>query len=165
MQGSEIIKTISTQHAYVLAEELAFCEIENEFGVSVRRQDAVGGDYHIDGIFLQQGKPVAIEIKYTKGLPYTIRIMRRELHRFSRIAQSMKPEPSFLLAIVVEGLNEKQKKLELSRLMKMVEEDNLSVQIRIFDFHNLKEKYGFSYTETRQGTLPNLKYLSSFLRN
>ncbi len=143
LEGSGILKTISTRHAYVLAEELAFREIESEFGVSVHRQVAIGQDYGIDGIFLHQGKPIAIEIKYSKRLPVTRMIMRREIDRFSKISQSMKPEPSFLLAIVVDGLNEEQKNLELGKLMKMAEEANLSVQIRIFDFDSLKEKYGF----------------------
>jgi cytochrome c oxidase subunit IV len=150
MEGSGILKTISTRHAYVLAEELAFREIESEFGVSVHRQVAIGRDYGIDGIFLQQGKPIAIEIKYTKRPQHTRMIMRRELDRFSKIAQSMGPEPSFLLAIVVEGLNEEQRNLEMDRLMKMSEEANLPVQIRIFHFEELKEKYGFSEAGTQQ---------------
>ncbi len=85
LEGSGILKTISTRHAYVLAEELAFREIESEFGVSVHRQVAIGQDYGIDGIFLHQGKPIAIEIKYSKRLPVTRMIMRREIDRFSKI--------------------------------------------------------------------------------
>jgi hypothetical protein len=144
MEGSGILKTLSTRHAYVLAEELAFREIETEFGVSVHRQVAIGRDHGFDGIFLQQGKPIAIEIKYTKRPEHTRMIMRKELDRFSKILKTMTPEPSFLLVIVVEGLNGEQRNFEMSKLMKMTEEANLAVQLRIFNFDELKEKYGFA---------------------
>lgn len=151
MEGSGILKTISTRHAYVLAEELAFREIETEFGVSVHRQVAIGRDYGFDGIFMQRGKPIVIEIKYTKR-PQVMRMMlRKELDRFSKILRTMKPEPSFLLAIIAEGVNGEQRNIESAKLMKIAEETNLAVQIRIFDFDKLKEKYGFADTVTQQG--------------
>lgn len=150
MEGAGILRTISTRHAYVLAEELAYREIESEFGVSVHRQVAIGHDYGVDGIFLKKGKPVAIEIKYTRRPQHARMIIRRELDRFSNIAQSMKPEPSFLFILVTEGFSDKQRILEKERLMKMIEDSKLSIQIRIFDFDELKEKYGIIESDTQQ---------------
>lgn len=150
MEGAGILKTISTRHVYVLAEELAFREIESEFGVSVHRQVAVGRDHGYDGIFLQHGKPMVIEIKYTKRIEHVKAIWRKELGRFSGIAQSMKPEPSFLFVVVAEGLNGEQTNVNISELMKMAEDVNLPVGIRFYDFDELKEKYGFSEVDTQQ---------------
>jgi hypothetical protein len=150
MDGAGIIKTMSTRHAYVLAEELAFREIESEFGVSVHRQVAVGSDHGFDGIFLQQGKPMVVEIKYTKRIEHVKAIWRKELDRFSRIARSMIPAPSFLFVVVAEGLNSEKTSVNITELMKMAEDINLPVGIRFYDFDELKEKYGFSEVDTQQ---------------
>ena len=150
MEGAGILKTISTRHAYVLAEELAFREIESEFAVSVHRQVAIGRDHGFDGIFLQYGKPMVIEIKYTKRIEHMKTIWRKELGRFSRIAQTMSPEPSFLFVVVAEGLNGEQTNVDMGELMKMAEDANLPVGIRFYDFEELKEKYGFAEVGTQQ---------------
>ncbi len=162
MEGAGILKQSLTRHAYVLAEELAFREIEREFGVSVHRQVAIGMDYGYDGIFLQQGKHVAIEIKYTKRPQHTKMIMKKELDRFSRIAQTMKPEPSFLFVVIAEGLNDKQKSIENEKLTQMVEEAKLPVQIRLFDFDKLKEKYGFAENHTQQKNQADAKSRAAY---
>ncbi|NOG83897.1 MAG: hypothetical protein D8M57_19820 [Candidatus Scalindua sp. AMX11] len=160
MEGSGILKTTLTRHAYVLAEELAFREIESEFGVSVHRQVAIGRDYGFDGIFLHHGKPIAIEIKYTRHPQHSRMIMKRELERFSKIAQSMQPQPSFLFVVIAEGLKDEQKDIEMKRLMEMAEVAKLPVQIRLFDFDELKDKYGFSEILKKRK-----KYLSTTIRN
>lgn len=150
MEGAGIIKTISTRHAYVLAEELAFRELESEFGVSVHRQVAVGRDYGVDGVFLSKRRPVAIEIKYTRRPQHTRMIIRQQLDRFSQIAQSMKPEPEFLLVLVTEGLSDQQRITEKERLAKIIEDSKLSIHIRIFDFDELRKKYGIAEITTQQ---------------
>ena len=150
MEGVGILKTMSTRHVYVLAEELAFREIESEFGVSVHRQVAVGRDLGFDGIFLQQGKPMVIEIKYTKRIEHMKAVWRKELGRFAGIAKSMKPEPSFLFVVVAEGLSGEKTNFFINELMKIAEDVNLPVGIRFYDFDELKEKYGFSEVVTQQ---------------
>lgn len=150
MEGSGILRTSLTRHAYVLAEELAFREVEREFGTSVHRQVAVGRDYGYDGIFMNKGKPIVIEIKYTRRPQHVRMMMRRELDRFAKIAQSMKPEPSFLFVVVAEGLDVEQNNKEMNRLMQMAEEAKLPVEIRIYNFDELKDKYGFSEIHTQQ---------------
>lgn len=150
MESSGILKTSLIRHAYVLAEELAFREIEREFETSVHRQVAVGRDHGYDGIFMHKGKPIVIEIKYTRHPQHSMMMMRRELDRFAHIDQAMKPEPSFLYVVVAEGLNVEQTNREKGRLIKMVEEAKLPVEIRIYNFDELKDKYGFSEINTQQ---------------
>ena len=147
MEGSGILKTISTRHAYVLAEELAFREIESEFGVSVHRQVAIGRDHGFDGIFLQRGKPMVIEIKYTKRQEHIRMIWQKEIERFARIAKTMEPEPSFLFVVVADGL---KKEVDIDSLMKIAENANIPVGIRFYDFDELKEKYGFTENTTQR---------------
>lgn len=141
IEGS-LLKTISTRHAYVLAEELAIREIENEYGVSIHRQVAVGKNYGIDGVFLKNGTPIVIEIKYVRS-PITLRfIAKREVERFSKIMETMLPKPSFLFVAIVEHLTSDIIKKEKEILKVYFDNSNLPVEIKFYDFQKLKEKFG-----------------------
>lgn len=143
MEGSGMLKTISTRHAYVLAEELAFREIESEYGVSIHRQVAVGPDYGFDGIFLKQGLPVAVEIKYSRSsLQMQQRMIQEQIRKFSTMAKSMKPIPTFMLAIVVDGLTCEQRDAAILGIQPSINESKLPILLRLYDFDTLKEKYG-----------------------
>jgi len=150
MEGGRAISSISLRHSYVLAEELAFREIESEFGVSVYRQVAIGRDFGVDGIFYHKNLPVAIEVKYVRqdksDLSMTI---LREVERFRTVSQSTDKTISFLLALVCEGLTEKQRDIKYQRKKVSFNKSDLSVDIRIYDFNNLKEKYGVSEGSTQ----------------
>lgn len=148
MEGVGILKTISTRHAYVLAEELALREIEREFGVTVRRQVAIVGDYGLDGVFPYQGKSMAVEIKYSKVPMHAKTIIKSELDKFSNMPQSIKSETIFLLAIVADGWTDEQRETEKLALIGIALKTNIPVQIRIFDFDELKAKYGVAETES-----------------
>jgi hypothetical protein len=148
-EDNSILKTISTRHAYVLAEDLAFREIEREFSVYVRRQVAIGQDYGVDGVFQYQGKSIAVEIKYSKHPQHMRTIMGREIERFSQFAQSVKNNAVFLLIIVADGWTSEQRKNELEILIIMARETNLPIKLRIFDFDELKAKYGIAELDTQ----------------
>lgn len=137
-----VLKTISTRHSYVLAEELAFRQIENDFGVSIHRQVAVGRDYGIDGIFLRNGKPIAIEIKYVRQPMHLRYIAKREAERFSKIIESMNPKPSFIFVIMVDGISSDAVKRETERMKNIFTEQKLPVEIVVYDFIEMKKKYG-----------------------
>ena len=151
MESAGILKTISKRHTYVLAEELAFREIESEFKVSVHRQVAIGRGHSIDGLFRHHGKPKAIEIKFMPSIQYAERIIKIELDKFLTIPEYMKPEFSILLVVVVaSGLKEETLNIDMDKLLKIAEDANLSVELRFYDFDELKEKYGFSEAVTEQ---------------
>lgn len=151
-ESQRILKAISIRHASVLAEALAFREIESEFGVSVHRQVAVGLDHKVDGLFLHYGKPVAVEIKLGYGRAFWPEMLQREIERFGHIDQTTKPAPSFLLAIVVEGLTEEQMKVETQRTVELLRSSSLTIETRVYDFDILKEKYGLTEnSKSREG--------------
>jgi len=149
MVGDSVLKTISTRHAYVLAEELAFREIEREFSVYVHRQVAIGSSYGVDGAFRYNGKPIAVEIKYSKNPRYIQREMPREIEKFSKLSQA-KYNAVFLLAIVADGWTLDQRKNELDRLQITAREANIPIKLRLFDFDELKAKYGLLDIDTQQ---------------
>lgn len=140
MEGSGLIKGLSTKHAWVIAEEFAYRELESEFGAPIQRQVAVGGDYGIDGVFLDKGRIRVVEIKFIRhrGL---IHIARRAAERLVRIADKMKPA-SFILAIVVEGMPLNRLEGEREKVMEQLKSMPFSIDLRIYDFDELKRKYG-----------------------
>ncbi|HAK88929.1 MAG TPA: hypothetical protein DHV16_09305 [Nitrospiraceae bacterium] len=149
MEGAGFLKSVTTRHAYVLAEELAFREIEREFGVYVHRQVAIGPDYGVDGIFQYGEKSIAIEIKYSKRPQHIRAIMQREIERFSKLGQDAKGSSVLLLVIVSDGWTSEQKKNELDILTIMARETIQPIKLRIYDFDELKTKYGISEIGTQ----------------
>lgn len=146
MENAGFLKSVTTRHAYVLAEELAFREIEREFGVYVHRQVAIGPDYGVDGVFQYGEKSIAVEIKFSKRPQHTRTIMQREIERFSKYAQFNKASSVFLMAIVADGWTAEQRKNELDMLSIMARETKLPIKLRIYDFDELRMKYGISET-------------------
>lgn len=154
--GKELIKNISTRHAYVLAEELAFREIENLNGVSINRQVSVGRDFRVDGIyFLSDGTTVAVEIKYVRKIKYIDKIFKNEVNRFSQIAESFaisgRPKPAFSLVIVTENVSDESNSLTIEKFTKITEDYKLRSEILVFSLKELKEKYGITENNTQQG--------------
>jgi len=142
MEGSGIAQTVSIRHAYVLAEELAFREIEREFGVPVQRNVAVGGDVGFDGMLVQHGKPTAIEIKFTRQQSWR-RLVEHTLPRLGRVVDLFGPMTS-VLVIVTEGLTTKQRETAAARISGMLKEASPPIVLRVYDFDELKETYGIT---------------------
>lgn len=146
LQKDGILDVVSNRHTYVLAEELAFREIENEFGVSVRRQVAIGQDWGIDGVFTRGGKPVIVEIKYIRR-PSPPRIPSIQIERFRTLMESTRLDPFFLLAIVADGLDKNESDLERKRIEEAAKKTALRIDVRVYDFNILKRKYGISTSD------------------
>lgn len=140
MEGAGLIRGLSTRHAWVLAEEFAFRELESEFGVSIQRQVAVAGDLGVDGVFLDKGKVRVVEIKFTRH-PRLAHSVRRAAEQLGRIAENLKL-PSFVVAIVVEGASSEQLKRERERAEDQLRSMPFSAELRVYDFDELKKKYG-----------------------
>ena len=147
MEGSETFKKSPPRYAYALAEELALREVENELRVSFVRQVSIGNNYKVDGIYLDNDKPVVIEIKLARILQHARIIIIRELERFAAIVQSMNLELSFIFVLVVDDFSNEQRVFAEKELLTKIKNYKLSINIRIFDFDELKEKYGI--TENR----------------
>lgn len=147
MEGTGLIKGMSARHAWVLAEEFAFRELEAEFGVPIQRQVAIAGDYGVDGVFLDKGKIRVIEIKFTKH-PRLALAARRAADQLRRIADKMKPA-SFILAIVVDGMPSTQLEGQIAKTQDQLKSMPFQIDLRIYDFVELKKKYGVDEERTQ----------------
>ena len=137
-------KVGATRDAYILAENLAFREIESEFGVLVSRRVEIGGDHRIDGVAQRNGKVMLIEIKLTRKRRNFKSIVRSQLNKFLELGEYIKPRPSFLLVVVAESLHGVDADIGMDNARKMFEESNLAAEVRFYDFEELKAKYGLS---------------------
>ncbi|MGA2325562.1 MAG: hypothetical protein ABSH05_04680 [Bryobacteraceae bacterium] len=146
MEGSGIAQAVSIRHAYVLAEELAFREIEREFGMPVQRNVAIGSDIGLDGILLHHGKPMAIEVKFTRQ-PSWRRLVEHTLPRLERVLERSGPM-NVVLAIVVEGLTPEQRQAAAARITEMLREAFRPILLRVYDFDELRTKYGVAGRST-----------------
>jgi hypothetical protein len=147
MEGTGLVKDLSVRQAWILAEDLVFRELESEFGVPIQRQVAVAGDYGVDGVFLDRGRLKVVEIKFTHHQRLA-RLVRKAAEQFSRFADKVQPAPSFILAIVVEALPHEQLKHERARCLEQLKSMPFPIDLRIYDFGELKEKYGVAGERT-----------------
>jgi predicted RecB family endonuclease len=131
----------STRQAYVLAEDLAFREIEGEFCISVRRHVTMGRGRELDGVFHRKGELVVVEIMYTRG-PSKQRIPAIQIERLKDLVDVARLPASFLLAIVTDGLDRVQRESEAVRFQETANEAKLHLYVRVYDFETLKKKYG-----------------------
>jgi hypothetical protein len=141
MEGAGIFKTVALRQDWVMAEELAFREIESEFGITIQRNVAAGPDQGFDGIFIQQGRLTVIEVKYVRS-PRWRQSVEAALKHIQRAAANIKPAQSFILALVTEPLTPKQRESEIAHVRELLALSSLQVELRIYDFVDLKVKYG-----------------------
>ena len=135
-----LIRGLSIRHAWVLAEDFAFRELESEFGAPIQRQVAIAGDYAVDGVFQDKGRIRVVEIKFTRH-PRLARAARHAVDQFGQIAHKMK-SASFILAIVVEGVPSERLEGELARTEEHLKSMPFPIDLRVYDFDELKKKYG-----------------------
>ncbi len=136
----DVSETIAVRHDYILAEELAFREIEGEFGVPVLRNVALG-TAEINGVLNYKGKRTAIEIKFRRR-PSWKRLIGQTIDRFDRILESHGSIP-VILAIVTEGLTEERRKRAISEARVLSQKSSRPLKLKLYDFGELKKKYGF----------------------
>lgn len=140
IEGTGFVKTLPTRHAWVLAEEFAFRELESEFGTSIQRQVAVANNYGVDGVFVEGGKPRFVEIKFTKQ-PRLLHAFHRGVGQLQRIADKFK-RASFVLVIVTDGVAKEQLEAELAKMQDRLNSEPFRIALRVYDFDELKKKYG-----------------------
>lgn len=144
-QKPGVVGGIPPRHAWILAEELVFRELEREFGVAIIRQVAVASDRGVDGIFEDKGGTTRIvEVKFVKHVHLTS-ITRKAAEQLRDIANRFGDRhkaASFILVIVVEALPEAYREREVKRTRQLLSSMPFPVDLRIYDFGELKEKYG-----------------------
>ncbi len=130
---------------YSLAEDLALRFLENEFHCEINRQVAFGGQYFFDGIIIQAGKIIGIEVKLFETEDFAIENINRFLvvvQKATHIAEQQGVQFSSILAVVttVSGIRLINLKERLDSLIKGVS----NVELKLFIFDHLKQIYGIS---------------------
>ncbi len=138
---------MSARHTWVLAEEFAFRELEAEFGAPIKRQVAVLGDLGVDGLFQDKGITTFVEIKFT-SIPRLAQVARRASDQLGRIKDKMMKPASFILAIVVDATTSEGLERELARTREHLMSMPFPIELRVYDFAELKKKYGVEEERT-----------------
>jgi hypothetical protein len=141
--ASEIVDAVGVRHAWVLAEEVAIREIESEFGVTVQRQVAYGPDYGFDGIFQYKDKLAILEIKYVRR-PNWRPMIESAIKHLQRAKDAVKPARVFVLAIVTDELPITRREAEIQQTRELLKTASLDIDVRVYDFLELKRKYGLT---------------------
>ncbi len=141
MEGTGLFKRMSRTHTWLLAEELAFRELESEFGAPIHRQVAIA-DSGVDGVLIDKGTLRVIEIKFTRG-PSLGRIVGHAADQLRRVAEKVGGRASFILAVVVEAMPLERLESEIERAQERLSRSfPIPIELRVYDFSELKEKYG-----------------------
>lgn len=135
---------LSARHAWWLAEELAFRELELEFGTTIHRQVALGDHHGVDGVLINKRKKEfkIFEVKFVRSANLMPAAWRAAEH-LRRVAASSIPA-SYVLVIVTEEHPPAGLKMEADRVKEKLKDLPFSLDLRIYDFGELKEKYGLS---------------------
>jgi len=132
---------LSPRHAYVLAEDMAFREIESEFNVPIHRHVIFPSCPELDGFFIHNRFPVIIDIRYAR-VPSKPRVPAIQIEKLRALKHATGLPASFLLLVVTDGLNAEQRASEEERLQEAARGAWLNVDVRIYDFDALRQKYG-----------------------
>lgn len=108
----------------LLMEELAVRELESVFSVSINRQVSLGADFGVDGMFLKDGDPHLVEIKYYGGRINLITIEKQ------------------LQALSIKGLRLHWKRLKIVFVMIIDEQLMRTAENFQRQFGNLSKKDG-----------------------
>lgn len=142
-EGGDIFKAVALRQDWVMAEELAFREIESEFAVTVQRNVAAGPDQGFDGIFVHKRRLTVLEIKYVRR-PLWRQSVESGLAHIQRAAANIKPAQSFILVLVTDPIPLDRRESELVRVRELLASTSLPIELRVYDFLELKSKYGIS---------------------
>lgn len=141
MEGIGFLKGLTIRHAWVLAEEFAIRELENEFGIPIQRNVGFGPDYGVDGVFLHKGIKI-IQIKYIRR-PNLLKIFQQTVESFRLLTEKNKGPISFIIAFVVEDLPQERREREIAKINNYLKSTSLlQIELRIYNFDELKKKYG-----------------------
>lgn len=130
-----------TSHTrYFLAEDLALRALQDDYGVSIRRQVTAGNDPGFDGAFVVGDRLYIVEVKYYRSsfLPGKLQLS------ISRLAESINhygwSNVQIILAAVFEELDDASTKR--IRLSKAVRDSSVPVVVRTFSMAELNARFG-----------------------
>ena len=140
----------STQATYILAEEIIFRRLANEFGNKIQREIKIlnsGTKYIFDGIVRDKGVTTVIEVKFlrramlssTQSIP-----IRHSLHQIQQISKSLPLERAgsfrVLLALAVDDGNVNQE-LVASQIDSFRNEFSFPIEVRFYKLTELEPEF------------------------
>ena len=133
------------REGYLLAQELAFRQLELDFGRPINRYLGVAGQPHLafDGGLTTQAGVVFIEVKYGRQPFYSPRILREVLKRRAA-ARAALPDRyiTLYLVVVAEMAAEHRRQLEENIRSFLSSEQVRDVELRVFDLGELRRRFG-----------------------
>lgn len=131
-----------------LAESLAFKELQEEFGGSVRQhvkvRTASGRYMEIDGLIDSPSGSYIVEVKLLRSTTEYIRRVREALRQIERIYldhDAIMPGTKGLLVVVTTGKDTLPHVTD--HIAKLSDGRPVSISVRVFQLERLLEKYGF----------------------
>jgi hypothetical protein len=130
----------------VLAENLALSELAEEFGTPVIRHVSLSGDVDIgfDGATFRRRELIAFQVKYLVS-PISREVVRQVMDDAVRVGgESAARIATLILAIVSPPEVIADQKAATESLRSLVEGAAVPMEFRVFDFVELKRKYGIN---------------------
>lgn len=128
----------------VLAEDLALREIADEYGAPVTRQVTLSGDIEVgfDGVLWPGGQLIAAEVKLLKTR-ISADLVHGAAENAVRLAGSKATNiHKILLVIVSKGIMLSEQLHAVEAMKQVASNAAVPIEFRLFDFDELKEKYG-----------------------
>lgn len=143
-----------TRSQVMIAEELVFRELEAEYGHTIQRNVGIGGspDFGIDGLIFGRRQVTAIEVKFSRGSRLR-QMFRNALRQVEHLVQRLPQGTGFIIALVTEGLSNEQREQEKTSIFELLEKYKIEkerdkvkhpIEVRLYDFDELKSKYGLT---------------------
>jgi len=130
--------------AVVLAEDLAFRELETEFGAPTVRHVGVStpsGEYHLDGMIRTVPK-IGVEVKYIRSPAHWQQAVDEGIAKAAQL-RTISPNPwKLLLAIVLDRISPRQREIIGPQVSARIARSEMSIELRVYDFGELQRKFG-----------------------
>ncbi|WP_083003197.1 hypothetical protein [Halomonas sp. GT] len=141
-RNSEIVRSI------ILAEELAFRELESIYGVSINRHVSIGAGYDtgIDGMFVSENRAYIVEIKYVKHKINFASFEKGLLGMANKLKNFNRKNFNIIFSVVLENeqlLTKEQMGQMMERFTQFGSEIGVKVLPKVFLLKELKEKFGY----------------------
>lgn len=126
--------------SWMVATELAIRELEDEHQTPIQRHVAYVGHYQVDGVFMRGGVVNVVEVKFSGS--FWTPAAKLAIGYVDKLADAIQPVPHFTLAIVVQDLRRDRFERDMARLRELLSSKSYITDIRVYDFSQLKAKYG-----------------------
>ena len=128
------------QARYFQAEDLALRALQSEYGIPVSRQVTAGRDSGFDGLFMLNGRPTIVEVKYVAAGSKVGRV-RPSIEKVTDAVRNYGwKNAQIILALVFEGSDDVQRAREF--FSSVFAENPVPVVVRVFTFDQLREQFG-----------------------